>query len=98
MPDHWTPATITEEKVATTIDHSLLRPEFPLDECVADCDLAAAYRGASVCCRPLDVTRCRDALAGSGVAVGTVVGFPHGSSTSGVKAAGAARALAGGGS
>jgi deoxyribose-phosphate aldolase len=48
---------------------------------------------ASVCCRPLDVSRCRDALEESGVLVGTVVGFPHGASTSAVKAAEAQRAL-----
>ena len=93
MTDHWTVETITEEKVAKTIDHSLLRPELTLDEVLAGCDLAAAYQVASVCCRPLDVGQCRDALEGSGVAVGTVVGFPHGSSTTAVKAAEAGLAL-----
>ena len=93
MPDRWTVDTITEEKVAKTIDHSLLRPELTVDEVLAGCELAAAYRVASVCCRPLDVPACRDALAGSGVAVGTVVGFPHGASTTAVKAAEARRAL-----
>jgi deoxyribose-phosphate aldolase len=93
MPDRWTVETITEEKVAKTIDHSLLRPELTVEEVLAGCELAAAYDVASVCCRPLDVGRCRDALAGSAVAVGTVVGFPHGGSTTAVKAAEAARAL-----
>ena len=74
MPDPWTVETITVEKVAKTIDHSLLRPELTLDEVLAGCDLAAAYQVASVCCRPLDVGHCRDALEGSGVLVGTVVG------------------------
>jgi deoxyribose-phosphate aldolase len=92
MPDHWTVETITEEKVAKTIDHSLLRPELTLEEVLAGCRLAAAYQVASVCCRPLDVGRCRDALEGSGVLVGTVVGFPHGASTTAVKAAEAERA------
>ncbi|HSR28758.1 MAG TPA: deoxyribose-phosphate aldolase, partial [Actinomycetes bacterium] len=76
MPDPWTVDTITTEKVAKTIDHSLLRPELTLDEVLAGCDLAAAYQVASVCCRPLDVGHCRDALEGSGVLVCTVVGFP----------------------
>lgn len=89
----WTVETITVEKVAKTIDHSLLRPELTLDEVLAGCDLAAAYQVASVCCRPLDVGQCRDALEGSGVAVGTVVGFPHGSSTTAVKAGEARLAL-----
>jgi deoxyribose-phosphate aldolase len=93
MTDRWTVDTITEEKVAKTIDHSLLRPELTVDEVLAGCELAAAYQVASVCCRPLDVGRCRDALAGSGVLVGTVVGFPHGASTTAVKAFEAERAL-----
>ena len=93
MTDRWSVETITEEKVAGTIDHSLLRPELTCGEVLAGCELAAAYRVASVCCRPLDVAACRDALSGSGVAVGTVVGFPHGASTTAVKAAEARRAL-----
>jgi deoxyribose-phosphate aldolase len=93
MTDRWSVETITEEKVAGTIDHSLLRPELTCGEVLAGCELAAAYRVASVCCRPLDVAACRDALSGSGVAVGTVVGFPHGASTSAVKEAEARRAL-----
>jgi deoxyribose-phosphate aldolase len=93
MPDRWTVETITETKVAKTIDHSLLRPELTVEEVLAGCELAAAYDVASVCCRPLDVGRCRDALAGSDVMVGTVVGFPHGASTSAVKAFEVERAL-----
>jgi deoxyribose-phosphate aldolase len=93
MPDPWTVETITVEKVAKTIDHSLLRPELTLDEVLAGCDLAAAYQVASVCCRPLDVGQCRDALEGSDVLVGTVVGFPHGASTTAIKAAEAELAL-----
>jgi deoxyribose-phosphate aldolase len=93
MTDPWTVETVTEQQVAKTIDHSLLRPELTLEEVLAGCELAAAYRVASVCCRPLDVRHCRDALAGGEVAVGTVVGFPHGASTTAVKAAEAERAL-----
>jgi deoxyribose-phosphate aldolase len=91
--DRWTVETITVEKVAKTIDHSLLRPELTVDEVLAGCALAAAYDVASVCCRPLDVSRCRDALEGSDVVVGTVVGFPHGSSATAVKVTEAERAL-----
>ena len=65
--------------VAKAIDHSLLKPELD-DSFVADgCRLAARYDVASVCMRPRDVERARDLLAGTTVAVGTVVGFPHGS-------------------
>jgi deoxyribose-phosphate aldolase len=76
---------VTERQLAKTIDHSLLRPELD-DAFIADgCRLAAEYDVASVCVRPTDVARAAALLAGSDVAVGTVVGFPHGSSTSATK-------------
>ena len=66
--------------VAKTIDHSLLKPELDDASIEAGCLLAAKYDVASVCVRPRDVERARDLLSGSDVAVGTVIGFPHGSS------------------
>jgi deoxyribose-phosphate aldolase len=84
---------LSYEDVATTIDHSLLRPELD-DAFVADgCKLAARYQVASVCCRPADVPRAVDLLAGTGVAVGTVIGFPHGGSTTEAKVFEAEQAL-----
>jgi deoxyribose-phosphate aldolase len=71
--------TLTYHDVAKAIDHSLLRPELD-DAFVEDgCRLAAAYDVASVCVRPVDVARAAGLLTGTQVAVGTVVGFPHGS-------------------
>jgi deoxyribose-phosphate aldolase len=82
--------------VAKAIDHSLLRPELD-DVWVADgCRLAAEYDVASVCVRPADVGRAREILAGSDVAVGTVIGFPHGSHLTQTKVFEAERALADG--
>jgi deoxyribose-phosphate aldolase len=76
---------LTYEDVARTIDHSLLRPELD-DEFITDgCELAARYKVASVCVRPADVERAAKLLAGTEVAVGTVIGFPHGSTTTEVK-------------
>ena len=85
--------TVTVERVAKTIDHSLLKPELTIDEVLAGCALAAEYDVASVCCRPLDVERCRDALAGTDVLVGTVVGFPHGAHLTATKVFEAERAI-----
>jgi deoxyribose-phosphate aldolase len=76
---------VTERQLAKTIDHSLLRPELDDDFIAGGCRLAAEYDVASVCVRPTDVARAAALLAGSDVAVGTVVGFPHGSSTSATK-------------
>lgn len=83
----------TYRDVAKAIDHSLLRPELD-DRFVEDgCRLAAEYDVASVCVRPADVPRAVGFLAGTDVAVGTVVGFPHGSHTTATKVFEARRAL-----
>ncbi len=42
---------------------------------------------ASACVKPYAVALAVDALAGSGIAVGTVIGFPHGSALPEIKAA-----------
>src|SRR2546427_6600482 len=84
---------LTYEDVAKTIDHSLLRPELD-DQFIEDgCRPAAEYRVPSVCCRPADVPRAVELLRGTGVAVGTVIGFPHGGTTTEVKLFEAEQAL-----
>ena len=72
-------------RYAGTIDHSLLKPELTPDDVKAGCEVAAAYKVASVCARPCDVKLCVELLAGTDVAVGTVIGFPHGSHTTATK-------------
>jgi deoxyribose-phosphate aldolase len=87
---------LTERDIAKTIDHSLLRPELD-DAFVEDgCRLAAKYDVASVCVRPADVRRAKAILAGTDVAVGTTIGFPHGNHTTEIKVHEAERALADG--
>src|SRR5438093_465976 len=66
--------------VAKTIDHALLKPELDDSSVEAGCELAARYDVASVSVRPRDVERAHRLLANTKVAVGTVIGFPHGSS------------------
>jgi deoxyribose-phosphate aldolase len=84
---------LTERQIAKAIDHSLLRPELD-DAFVEDgCRLAAEYRVASVCVRPADVGRARALLAGTDVAVGTVIGFPHGGQPTATKLFEARQAL-----
>lgn len=86
-------ASLTYEQVAKTIDHSLLRPELTDDELRAGCELAREYHVASVCIKPSGVPLAVDRLHGSDVHVGTVVGFPHGSSTTQTKVFEARQAL-----
>jgi len=77
--------TITVEQLAKTIDHSLLKPELTEAEVVAGCAVAAKYHTASVCVKPCHVRAAAQALKGTDVRVGTVIGFPHGSNRTAVK-------------
>ena len=86
-------AGYTYHDIAKMIDHSLLNPTLTQDELEAGCRLALSYDVASVCIVPYCLHRCAEILAGSAVAPGTVVGFPHGCHATGVKVAEAARAL-----
>ena len=87
---------LTERDIAKTIDHSLLRPELDDDFVEAGCRLAAKYDVASVCVRPADVRRAAAILAGTDVAVGTTIGFPHGNHRTETKVFEARQALADG--
>lgn len=73
--------TITLAQLAKTIDHSLLKPELTEQDVIAGCELAKKYHVASVCVKPCHVRLAAEILAGSDVAVGTVIGFPHGGAT-----------------
>jgi deoxyribose-phosphate aldolase len=79
------PPISTYEGLARMIDHSLVRPELTDEQIVAGCELARRYQVASVSVRPCDVDLAVRLLSGSGVAVGSLAGFPHGSSTTAVK-------------
>ncbi len=68
------------EELAGMIDHSLLHPTMTDRDLEAGCRLAAQYRVASVCIKPYAVKKAAELLRGTGVKVGTVVGFPHGGS------------------
>ena len=75
----------TLEQVAKTIDHSILKPDFTYADVSAGAELALKFNTASYCIRPMDVAAAAKALAGSTVNVCTVIGFPHGSTTSATK-------------
>jgi deoxyribose-phosphate aldolase len=73
------------EELAKMIDHSLLHPTMTDRELEEGCAVAAKYQVASVCIKPYYVRRAAELLKGTGVLVGTVIGFPHGGSTTEVK-------------
>lgn len=87
----------TYQKIAKTIDHSLLNPTLTSDELEHGCRLALDYNVASVCIMPFYLRRCADILRGSSVRASTTIGFPHGGHTTAVKRAEALQALADGG-
>ncbi len=74
-------------ELAKMIDHSLLHPTLTDAELRDGCKLALKYDVASVCIKPYAVSMAKDLLAGSHVLVGTVIGFPAGSSTVATKVA-----------
>jgi len=76
------------------IDHSLLRPDLTAQEIADGLAISRTHRVASACARPSDVERAVAELAGSGVMVSTVIGFPHGSCTTRTKVSEAVEALA----
>ncbi|MBI1787680.1 MAG: deoxyribose-phosphate aldolase [Acidobacteria bacterium] len=73
------------EELAKMIDHSLLRPELTEEQVAEGCRIAAQYDVASVTVRPFDVDFAVRQMNGTGVAVGAVSGFPHGSQTTAAK-------------
>ncbi len=93
MTTHLDSKTITYHQLAKTIDHSLLRPELTETDVIAGCELASRYDVASVCVKPYHVKLAKQMLAGTDVAVGTVVGFPHGSNNTETKVTEARQAI-----
>nr|NNM89734.1 deoxyribose-phosphate aldolase [Bacilli bacterium] len=67
-----------EKSLAKTIDHTLLKPEATPDQVKVICEEARQWHVASVCVNALYVPLVAKELAGSDVAVCSVVGFPLG--------------------
>ncbi|MFM9034225.1 MAG: deoxyribose-phosphate aldolase [Mycobacterium sp.] len=71
----------TSENLAGRIDHTLLKADATLAAIQTLCDEAREHRFASVCVNTRWVPTAAELLAGSGVMVCTVVGFPLGAMT-----------------
>lgn len=89
-------SSISERALAATIDHAILKPELTRTQVDAELDIAAEWGVFSVCVRPSDIAHAVERLGGSGVAVGTVIGFPHGTTSTAAKVAETTQALADG--
>jgi deoxyribose-phosphate aldolase len=75
------------------IDHTLLKPEATREQVAKLCREAAEYGFYSVMVNPSNIAQCKTALRGTGVVVGTVIGFPLGATTTTAKLAEASDSL-----
>lgn len=75
----------TAREFLDLVDHSILKPWLPPEEVAAGLEFAREVRPKAVCVLPTAVFRAADVLAGSGVLVGTVNGFPSGDHPTEVK-------------
>lgn len=93
---------LTKQQLAAYIDHAILRPELTRAEVIEQLDLAAGLNVFSVCVRPMDVAFAKQYLETrhpqSSTLVTTVVGFPHGTTSTEAKVAETAQAIADGAS
>jgi deoxyribose-phosphate aldolase len=71
--------------LAKMIDHSLLHPTMNDAELDKGCEIAKEYDVATVCVKPYYVKRAAELLKNSDVKVCSVIGFPHGNSTTKLK-------------
>ena len=71
--------------IAGMIDHTLLKPDATRRNIEDLCREAAQYKFATVCVNPTWVSTCARLLAGTGVGVCSVVGFPLGATTADAK-------------
>lgn len=67
--------------VAAAIDHAVLKPESTDLELEKEINTIKEYNIASVCVKPCHVRLSSDILKDSKILVSTVIGFPHGTTT-----------------
>ena len=76
---------MTRAEFAKLIDHTAIRPDVSVSDVTKLCEEAIEYGFGVVCVAPSWVPLAVKSLAGSGVRVGSVAGFPHGSTLTVVK-------------
>jgi deoxyribose-phosphate aldolase len=71
--------------IVALIDHAVLQPTQTDDDLGAACRLCVDVGTASVCVKPSMIPLAAELLAGSRVVPSTVIGFPHGGTSTGAK-------------
>ncbi|WP_010245414.1 deoxyribose-phosphate aldolase [Acetivibrio cellulolyticus] len=87
-----------KKTIASLIDHAVLKPDATDSDLERECAIALKYGVASVCVKPSHVILADKLLKDSKVKVSTVIGFPHGSTTTMCKVAEAQEAIENGAS
>jgi deoxyribose-phosphate aldolase len=77
---------MTASELASKIDHTILKPEATTAEVQRIVGEVIQYRFASACIAPAFVRMAAGILRPAGIACCTVIGFPHGTSKSTIKA------------
>lgn len=75
----------SRQNLAAVLDHTLLKPDATRTQVLQLCHEAAEYRFACAMVNPYWVSLASSALAGTGVPVGVVIGFPLGATLSSSK-------------
>jgi len=76
---------ITRQQLAKSLDHSLVFPTVSDDEVRTGCGIARRCNVATVTIKPCHIELAVPLMRGSGVLVGSVVGFPQGQQATRVK-------------
>ena len=77
----------SSQQIASMLDHALLHPTLTDDRIVAQIESLMGYPLASLCVKPCHVALCVEHLRNTSIQVGTVIGFPHGVTTTATKVA-----------
>lgn len=86
-------ALTSTASLAAVLDHTLLKPDATREQVIQLCVEAAEHRFACAMVNPFWVPAAVEALAGTGIPVGVVIGFPLGTTLAASKRDEAARAL-----
>jgi deoxyribose-phosphate aldolase len=86
-------ALSSPQNLAAVLDHTLLKPDATRNQVIQICQEAAENKFACAMVNPTWVQLAADALKGSGVPVGVVIGFPLGATLSASKRDETARVL-----
>jgi deoxyribose-phosphate aldolase len=78
-------ALSSPQNLAAVLDHTVLKPDATRNQVLQLCHEAAEYRFACAMVNPIWVSLAANALSGTGIPIGVVIGFPLGATLSSSK-------------